>query len=240
MARNSSFQFKQFTIWQDQCAMKVCTDACVLGAWADLKNAGRILDIGAGTGLLSLMSAQRNTDALIDAVEIDPDAFTQAGENISKSPFYNRIQLYHADIQDFDPGFRYDVIISNPPFFQDNLKSPDRKKNLAHHARSLDFEALISAADRLIAPAGKFQVLFPVEEGKKFQQKAENAGWVLNRRLTLVHHAGKNPFRLLMTFQKAEKYPAPLIENVLYIYENDGVTYHSAFRDLMKDFYLIF
>jgi len=240
MARNSSFQFKQFTIWQDQCAMKVCTDACVLGAWADLENAGRILDIGAGTGLLSLMSAQRNAGALIDAVEIDPDAFTQAGENVSKSPFHHRIKLHHADIKHFDPGLKYDVIISNPPFFQDDLKSPDRKKNLAHHARSLDFRALIFVADRLIAPKGTFQVLFPVEEGKKFQQQAENAGWILNRKLTLVHHAGKNPFRLLMAFQKAEINLDPVIENVLYIYENEGVTYHSAFRDLMKDFYLIF
>ncbi|GGB99212.1 tRNA1(Val) (adenine(37)-N6)-methyltransferase [Dyadobacter sediminis] len=240
MARNSTFHFKQFTIWQDKCAMKVCTDACVFGAWTNLENAGRVLDIGAGTGLLSLMSAQRNTHARIDAVEIDTDAFEQAGENVAKSPFHNRIKLYHTAIQLFDPGFQYDVIISNPPFFQDDLKSPDKKKNLAHHAHSLDFEELVAAVNRLLLPSGKFQVLFPVEEGTRFQQKAENAGLVLNRKLALCHHSGKNPFRLLMEFQKTEKYAAPVIENVLYIYENDGVTYHPSFRDLMKDFYLIF
>jgi tRNA1Val (adenine37-N6)-methyltransferase len=240
MARNSSFQFKQFTIWQDKCAMKVCTDACVLGAWTDLENAGRILDMGAGTGLLSLMAAQRNTHALIDAVEIDSDAFTQAGENVAKSPFHHRIKLYHAAAQEFDAGLQYDVIISNPPFFQDDLKSPDKKKNLAHHAHSLDFEALIRTAERLMKATGKFQVLFPVEEGTRFQQKAENAGWALKRKLTLFHHAGKKPFRVLMELQKAEKNRNPVIENVLYVYENDGKTYHSAFRDLMKDFYLIF
>lgn len=220
--------------------MKVCTDACVLGAWTDLDNAGRILDIGAGTGLLSLMAAQRNTKSEIDAVEIDFDAFTQASENVEKSPYSDRVKIYHAAIQEFDSVFQYDVIISNPPFFQDDLKSPDKKKNLAHHANSLAFDDLIMAAERLIAPAGKLQVLFPVEEGTRFQQKAENAGWVLNRKLTLAHHAGKNPFRLLMEFQKAEKNPAPLIVKMLYVYENDRVTYHSSFRDLMKDFYLIF
>lgn len=240
MARNSSFRFKQFTIQQDQCAMKVCTDACVLGAWADVVDADRILDIGAGTGLLSLMVAQRNVYAMIDAVEIDAEAFFQAGENVEKSPFHDRIKLFHSAVQEFTSEHKYDVIITNPPFFQSDLLSPLDKKNIAHHAKSLDFSELLESIERLLSPTGKFNILFPMEEAVQFCKKAESTGWHLIHKLTLFHHSGKKSFRQLMTFQKTEPVHNVFVDEELYIYETDGTAHHQDFKKLLKDFYLIF
>lgn len=240
MARNTQFRFKEFTVRQDQCAMKVCTDACVLGAWADVENADHILDIGAGTGLLSLMVAQRNSYARIDAVEIDAEAFYQAGENVEQSPFHDRITLFHTPVQEFISNHRYDVIVTNPPFFQSDLLSPIDKKNIAHHAKSLDFDELLVSLDRLLKPEGKVNVLFPVDEGNRFIEKASDAGWQLTRKLTLFHQENKKAFRLLMVFRRAEAVHNVCVESDLYIYETDGTTYDPQFRELLKAFYLKF
>lgn len=240
MPRNAHFRFKQFTVRQDQCAMKVCTDACVLGAWADVQDADRILDIGAGTGLLSLMLAQRNTYAHIDAVEIDAEAFYQAGENVEQSPFHDRITLFHSAVQEFVSDHQYDAIITNPPFFQSDLLSPIEKKNIAHHAKSLDFDEILVAIDRLLKPDGKVNILFPVEEGARFTEKAEQAGWKLVRKMTLFHQEDKKAFRVFLLFQRVEYAHNLNIEPDLYIYEKDGTTHDPRFRDLLKAFYLKF
>ncbi|MCF0054460.1 tRNA1(Val) (adenine(37)-N6)-methyltransferase [Dyadobacter sp. CY356] len=240
MARNSFFKFKQFTINQDKSAMKVCTDACVFGAWADVEKAERILDIGAGTGLLSLMVAQRNREAKITAVEIDKDAFLQATENAGNSPFKSQIEVFNTAIQDFLPSEKFDCIITNPPFFQSDLKSPDAKINLAHHADSLSFEDLLTAIKRLLQPNGKWNILLPVDEGLVFQSLAENSGWKLRRELTLYHQKGKKPFRKLMSFQSIESADIGQLIAELFIYEEDGKTFHPEFRKLLKDFYLQF
>jgi tRNA1Val (adenine37-N6)-methyltransferase len=240
MARNTHFQFKQFTVQQDQCAMKVCTDACVLGAWVHVENADRILDIGTGTGLLSLMVAQRNTYAAIDAVEIEAEAFYQAGENVANSPFKERITLFHSAIQDFESEHLYDLIICNPPFFQSDLRSPEEKINLAHHAETLDFHELLDSVQRLLKPEGRFAVMLPVEEGSRFKELASSQNWHLNHELTLFHQPDKKAFRLLMEFQGAEATIHAETTSDLNIYEADGVTHDAKFRELLKDFYLKF
>ncbi|MCF0073086.1 methyltransferase [Dyadobacter sp. CY261] len=240
MPRNAHFRFKQFTVRQDQCAMKVCTDACVLGAWADVGDADRILDIGAGTGLLSLMVAQRNSYAMIDAVEIDAEAFYQAGENVERSPFHDRITLFHSAVQEFVSDHQYDVIITNPPFFQSDLLSPIDKKNIAHHSKSLDFEEILVAIGRLLKPEGKVNMLFPVEEGVRFAEKAGQAGWKLVRKTTLFHQEDKKAFRVLLLFQRVEFAHNVQVDSDLYIYEKDGVTHDRRFKELLKTFYLKF
>ena len=240
MARNSFFKFKQFTIQQDRCAMKVCTDACVFGGWADVENDEHILDIGTGTGLLSLMTAQRNKNAKISTVEIEAEAFSQAKENIENSPFADRIEIYHSAIQDFSSLEKFDCIISNPPFFQSDLRSPDSKINQAHHSDSLTFRVLLSAVNRLLTETGKFNILLPIDESIIFQELAEKSGLVLIRKLTLFHQNGKKPFRSLMLFLRSETADNRLISDDLFIYEEDGKTYHPKFAELMKDFYLIF
>jgi tRNA1Val (adenine37-N6)-methyltransferase len=240
MGKNSHFQFKQFTIQQDQCAMKVCTDACVLGAWTNVDNADRILDVGTGTGLLSLMIAQRNTYAAIDAVEIEAEAFFQAGENVHKSPFKGRIQLYHEAIQDFESEHQYDLIVTNPPFFQSDLRSPAQKVNQAHHAETLDFSELLHAIKRLLKPEGRFSVLLPVEEGAQFKALANEQDWQLKREMTLFHKPDKKPLRTLIEFQNQSSPVQEVLTETLNIYEADGVTYDPKFRKLLKDFYLKF
>ena len=185
MPRNSYFQFKQFTVQQDRCAMKVCTDACVFGAWAGSPEAARILDIGTGTGLLSLMAAQRNQVARIDAVEIDSAAAEQARENIANSPFAGRITVHQSPIQCFEPRYLYDTILVNPPFFQSDLRSPDARVNQAHHAESLTFSELLTAVVRFLGVGGTWHVLLPPEESVTLAGMALERGWI--KHLSLIH-----------------------------------------------------
>jgi len=240
MAKNSFFRFKQFTVHQDKCAMKVCTDACVLGAWANVAEAERILDIGAGTGLLSLMAAQRNTHAEIDAVELDSDAFGQAAENVVNSPFSERINVINSAIQDFQPSYQYDCIITNPPFFQSDLLSPDLKKNNAHHATSLSFDELLTSIDRLLTENGHFYILLPTDEAEVFLSKSLLTGWILGAKMVLHHDKNKKPFRQLMAFRRKQITESQIIVDDLSIYDAHSSLHSSHFKALMKDFYMIF
>jgi tRNA1Val (adenine37-N6)-methyltransferase len=240
MAKNAYFRFKQFTVHQGRSAMKVCTDACVFGAWAELDGARNILDIGAGTGLLSLMAAQRNSLAHIDAVEVDEAAFLQATENVAESIFSERIHLFHQQIQSFQPDRQYDCIITNPPFFQSDLLSPDQQKNKAHHATSLTFDELLIAIDRLLTQNGRFHVLLPVDEAGVFRSKALLSGWFLSDLLILQHNSNKKPFRHIMTFDRSQDSDIQFVASLLYIYNDDGITYTCDFKALMKEFYMIF
>jgi tRNA1Val (adenine37-N6)-methyltransferase len=231
------FRFKQFTVWQDQCAMKVCTDACILGASADVANAQRILDIGTGTGLLSLMLAQRSP-ARIDAVEMDEAAYRQASQNVALSPFSDRIRVHHGRIQDFaDPQLdSYDLIISNPPFFENHLRSPDRSRNDALHTATLSLGELLNAITCLLNPAGKCSILLPVYESRLLEEAASSRGLFTVHRLKVRHSPMHPLFRIVTTIAKS---PAPVREEELSIYEADQV-YSESFRTLLRDYYLIF
>ena len=143
MLFRSYFKFKQFTVWHDKCAMKVGTDGVLIGAWVNLNNAKRVLDVGAGTGLIALMTAQR-CDAEIVGIEIDENASIQAKENVSSSPWANRIAIENIDYNDYTSNELFDVIISNPPFFENSLKSNQANRNTARHDISLSFAQLIS------------------------------------------------------------------------------------------------
>jgi tRNA1Val (adenine37-N6)-methyltransferase len=233
------FRFKQFTIQQDRTAMKVCTDACVLGAWADIANVpgARILDIGTGTGLLALMAAQRNPTASIDAVEIDTQAAGQASENVTASPFANRVQIIHSRIQGFEPAQQYDHVLTNPPFYTNHLRSPDATINRALHTDELPSSDLLTAATRLLKPDGQWWVLLPPYEAAKLTELAARYMLFPTRRLALQHTAQKPVFRVLTGFVLSQK---TCQDETLVIYEPDGRTYTTAFRSLLRDFYLIF
>jgi tRNA1Val (adenine37-N6)-methyltransferase len=233
------FRFKQFTIQQDRTAMKVCTDACVLGAWAaiaDVPNA-HILDIGTGTGLLALMAAQRNPTASIDAVEIDTQAAGQASENVTASPFADRVQIIHSRIQVFEPAHRYDHTLTNPPFYTNHLRSPDAAVNRALHTDELPFAELLEAVTRLLKPDGNWWVLLPPYEAAKLAELAARHMLLPTRRLALQHTAQKPVFRVLTGFGFGQEV---CLNDTLVIYEPDGRTYTTAFRSLLRDFYLIF
>jgi tRNA1Val (adenine37-N6)-methyltransferase len=239
MARNSYFKFKQFVIQQAHCAMKVCTDAATFGAWVEIGTSKHVLDIGTGTGLLALMLAQKYPHVFIDAVEYDENAALQAQQNVMESPFSKQIRVIHTAIQDYYPDRTYDCIVSNPPFFQSDLRSPENQlKNVAHHADTLNFMDLISAVDRLLHAEGHFCVLLPTDEGAVFLQLMTEQGWQLEQNVFLQHHPEKRAFRTFMRFVRRQFAQDVYAESSLYIYEKDSITYGQAFQELMKEYYL--
>lgn len=222
---------------QDQCAMKVCTDACILGAYADVERAASILDIGTGTGVIALMAAQRSL-ATIDAVEIETGAYRQATANVQQSPFANRIRVFHEPIQLFnpEPTRRYDVILSNPPFFRNHLRSDDPSRNVALHNDNLSLEELLQTAARLLAPSGKFSVLLPPYEANTLERYACSVGMFATRKLFIRHSTRHPVFRVIATYAGT---PEPTAEEELSIYQS-GSQYTEAFQALLKAYYLAF
>jgi tRNA1Val (adenine37-N6)-methyltransferase len=233
---NTFFQFKQFRIEQDQCAMKVCTDSCLFGAYVTIEPAVKhILDIGTGTGLLALMMAQKS-GAEIDAVEIDPPAAKQAKENILTSPWKQKMNVYEQSIQEFSISSekKYDLIISNPPFFSKNLKSPDTRVNTAHHNDLLSPADLVNCVSRLLSTHGSFVVMLPPFENSLLEKEAGKFGLFSHERCQISDRKKSAPSRVISVFKFSL---AETIEKNIYIKENDGA-YSPEFRHLLEDFYL--
>ncbi|MFC4232886.1 tRNA1(Val) (adenine(37)-N6)-methyltransferase [Parasediminibacterium paludis] len=234
---NDYFQFKQFTIYQQHCAMKVTTDGCLFGAWAaaniqeNALKVQRILDIGTGTGLLSIMLAQQS-EAFIDAVEIDSAAAEQAKTNFHSAPWQLRLKVYETPIQNYING-PYDFIISNPPFFDKDLKSADAKRNLALHSSALSLEVLLANITRLLAANGEFAILLPYHRLTFFEDLATANGYYLYKK-TLVQQTPKHPyFRGMLQFGCAKK--EAIIDSIVI---KEDSSYTAAFKDLLKDYYL--
>ena len=225
--------------------MKVCTDACVLGAWSRIETGSRLLDIGTGTGLLALMAAQRNLTARVDAVELDAAAAQQARENVMNSPFASQIVVAQGRIQAFAdtlPAQFYDHILTNPPFYTNSLRSPDSAVNRALHTDELPFPDLIDVVLRLLKKAGSWWVLLPPPESDGLVTMAQKVGLQPMRQLYLRHQPQKPVFRHLTEFRftdAATSQTAPQPDE-LSIYEPDGKTYSSDFRALLQPYYLIF
>jgi tRNA1Val (adenine37-N6)-methyltransferase len=167
----SKFQFKQFSVQQEQCAMKIGTDGVLLGAWAPVEqNPFSILDIGTGTGIIALMLAQRSTAQQIDALEIDEQAYEQATDNFENSPWNDRLFCFHAGLDEFmkEPEDEYDLIVSNPPFYAEDYKTNNDQRDLARFQDALPFEDLIEAADLLLSENGILAVIIPFKEEDRF------------------------------------------------------------------------
>ena len=231
----NQFRFKQFTILQDRCAMKVGTDGTLLGAWVDISGAEKILDIGTGTGLIALMLAQRSL-AEIDAVEIDTDSSIQARENIELSPWSDRIKVKNYSIQKYADicQKRYDLIVSNPPFFENASKAAKKARTVARHTDFLSQADLLQAAVQLLSETGIFAVIYPVEQAENFQTKAEYFGLFCQRKLYVKPMAEIPTKRILMELSKNQ---LPYQENTLII-EVKQYVYTAEFITLIKDFYL--
>ena len=166
------FRFKQFAVRQDRCPMKVGTDGVLLGAWAEVRPGDRrMLDVGTGTGLIALMLAQRSA-ARITAVDVDAECATQAAENFAASPWADRLDAVAVAVQRYDPVERFDLIVSNPPYYVDSLLSPDEGRNTARHAAGLPFGELAAAVVRLLAPGGRFALVLPPVEMQRFRSAA--------------------------------------------------------------------
>ena len=232
------FRFKDFTVEQNDAGCKVGTDGVLLGAWTDATKAENILDVGTGTGLIALMAAQRNAQARIDAVEIDLQTVEQASRNISASPWSERIRLVGGDFLslDFDAG-EYDLIVSNPPFFEDSLKSPDERRNKARHSDSLPHAALVKRASKILSHKGIFSLVLPFDASEKFIRETNEAGLFLRRRLNVASYPSKPYNRVLLEFSRTEIATDP---DELYIREAADGDYSTAYRLLTRDFYLKF
>ncbi|GAB3231926.1 methyltransferase [Algoriphagus aestuariicola] len=231
---NSLFQFQQFRIHQDRCAMKLSTDAILLGSLAKAENPTKILDIGTGTGVIALMLAQRFPDAQVTAVEIDPDAAEQAAENFSGSAFAGRLSLIQARVQDFATKDKFDLIVSNPPYFADHLKSPDSKRNRALHTDELSFEELVVKVSSLLSREGKFWAILPPRQMRDLQILAENSGLRLGQRTQVRDTPDKLFYREICSFSQHEE---DCTEEIITL-KNADRSYSTYYSSLLSGFLL--
>lgn len=247
--RNSYFEFKQFTIHQEQCAMKVTTDGCLFGAYVShrfLMNSfwgknelkpNRVLDIGAGTGLLSLMYAQENATAIIDAIEIDENAAIQCQINFNNSPWKERLKIHCSAIQNYADNDveKYALIISNPPFYEQQLKGNNLQKNTAHHSTGLTLDELFSSAIKLLKPTGCFILLIPFYRLAETIKIAEKYQLFIQQKILLKQTPKHHFFRGILVFSTLKT--ELIFEEIITIKYLDN-SYTAHFLDLLKAYYL--
>ena len=245
------FRFKQFTVWHDRCAMKVGTDGVLLGTWAeaiaykeDASAASpavphivrRILDIGTGSGLIALMLAQRFPNAIIDGIDIDPSAVLQAKDNFSASPFSTRLHAYSSPLQEWQPQEKYDMIVSNPPYFSNSLLCPDGMRTKARHAESLSFAELSAHSNRLLTQAGTLSLVLPADAEKAILAEAR-LQHLYCVRLCRVHTTANKPAkRILVTF--SHQTPATTLTPETLCLSTPNHPRSPAYSALTQDFYL--
>ena len=235
---NNYFKFKQFTIIQEKSVFKVGTDAVLLGACADIIGAKRILDVGTGTGLIAIMVAQRS-DAEIIAIEPEENSFLEACDNVKTCKWMNRISVKNTLIQKYftekdDP---FDVIISNPPFFKDSLKNPDKDKAASRHELSLTSSDILEGAARLLNINGSLQIILPYAEGTLFIAEASQQGFFCNRIIKIRPIPTGDIKRLILKFERIKK---PLSEKFLTIETGTRHKHTEDYKEITKEFYLSF
>lgn len=238
---NSYFQFKQFIIHQDRCAMKVTTDGCLFGSLSPTLDKGngviKVLDIGTGTGLLSLMYAQVKHNASIDAIEIDKDGFEQACENVKASPWAGRINVFHGDAKDFQFPHKYDLVISNPPFYENELKSENNKKNIAHHNEGLLLPELLTIIKKNLKSHGVFFLLLPFKRNEEIKKLITEHEFFIQQ-MTFVKQTFDHDFFRIMI--EGSLVPGEHVETMIdeIVIKDDQGQYTPAFINLLKEYYL--
>lgn len=238
-----SFRFKQFAVEQNRCAMKVGTDGILLGAWAQAEQSERILDIGTGTGLIALILAQRFPNAMIDAVELEKNAAEQAAKNFSASPWRDRLSLHHQSIQSFTASGLHDnaysLIVSNPPWFADSLKSKEISRNLARHTDSLSSDDLLNSVRILLGDSGRFAVVLPFGDLTPFILSASERNLFCHRQCHVRSKPGMLPHRVLLEFE-TPAVGSSVIHQELIIENEQHHDYTEPFRELTRELYLRF
>lgn len=236
---NNYFQFKQFTVQQERAVLKVSTDSCLFGAWIASKveneklKVKNVFDIGAGSGLLMLMLAQK-CNALIDGIEIDEPSYQQAKENIEASPWSNQLKLIHSDVKQFRFSKKYDLIISNPPFYEGDLKSGAANRNVAMHDEGLKLDELIRIVDLNLAEEGTFAVLLPFVRAQRMIELAKGLTLHLHTHVQVKQSVKHGYFRSMLLFARTRVEPA--VEDLVIKDENNQYT--NEFVSLLKDYYL--
>lgn len=238
---NAFFQFKQFTVWHQKCAMKVGTDGVLAGALAPVEGMKHILDVGTGSGLIALMLAQRCHEANIRAIEIDDDAAAQAEENFAASPWAERLQLIHGDFNEYVSNKLFDLIVSNPPYYIDALKNPDPHRSVARHNETLNFHQLFLHARQLLQPAGICCVIIPTESESFVNDMAARHHFFPQAVTRIFTKPGKRCRRVFITYWRGEEndlyYPGEKSEQILYLMDADS-NYSADYRKLTEDFYI--
>lgn len=231
------FHFKQFSVNHQHCALKVGTDGVLLGAWVDAEKRTRALDIGTGSGVIALMIAQKS-DAVVDAVEIDMHSAGQADINFRNSPWPERLHIFAASFRDFFKKTRinYDLIVCNPPYFVNSLRSPDPGNNLAKHNDNLSFDELIKGVSVLLSENGDFYLILPPAEMKIFRDKAMQASLWVKGELLIKPQPSKTINRMICNFGHKQASP---VSHKLCIRNTDG-SYSSEYITLTKDYYVKF
>lgn len=236
----SEFRFKQFTILQDRAAMKVGTDGVLLGAWVPCPETKRcrILDVGTGTGLIALMIAQRHPSAIIDAIDIDPEALADAMDNCSKSIFRDRINVIGKSmrLQDFEPEYRYDLIVCNPPFFNHSLACPDKARNIARHTKTLTYNDLTENSHRLLKENGSLSVIIPASEKEMFVKAAQQNNLQPRQETSVYTTPTSEIKRVLLNFEKSLTDKEIIKSNLTIEYSRHAYT--DEYIALTRDFYL--
>lgn len=230
---SKKFSFKQFCIAHDKCAMKVGTDGVLLGAWTNCKNAANILDVGTGSGLIALMLAQRS-QAQIQGIDIDKDASRQAASNFDISPFANRLQSIQGSFIDFQTDKKYDLIVSNPPYFVDSMKSPSKARNDARHNDGLSLSDLVCKSCAMLKPYGIISLILPFDSLSTIEPLSKSAGLYLNRKTEIKPLPSVKAKRVLLEYSFID---GKLEENELTI-ELSRHLYSPEYIKLCKDFYL--
>ena len=237
--KNTYFQFKKFIIHQEKSSMKVCTDSCLFGAWVakfveeKQINPDTILDIGTGTGLLSLMLAQK-TNATIDAIEINESSYEQATSNFAESQWSSRLQVHYGDIKDYQSNLKYDLIISNPPFYEGDLVSTNSDKNMAKHHAGLTLENLLASVTSLINSKGYFAVLLPYHRIDNFITLVEEYGLILQDKILVRQTPKHSFFRGMLLFGWAKN----VVNQKEITIKSDDQEYSNDFINLLSDYYL--
>jgi tRNA1Val (adenine37-N6)-methyltransferase len=233
---NQFFRFKQFTVHQEDCAMKVCTDACLQGAYTAsyLTAATHVLDIGAGTGLLSLMLAQRFQDATFTAIELDAVAAGQAARNFAAAPWAAQLNIINSDARTLAVDAKYDLIITNPPFYETDLKSPDKLRNQAMHATTLSYEELLDVIDQHLSAEGVFSVLLPYKPFATFEVLATQKGFFPRKVLHVKQSVNHDRFRTIAVFGRS----GSVRDEETMAIKEAGNDYTPEFRALLQPYYL--
>jgi len=236
MGRNNYFQFKQFIIQQEKAAMKVNTDGVLLGAWTNPTGAKTVLDIGAGTGLISLMIAQRS-DAIITGIEIEKNAADEAAQNVKNSKWSDRVSIQHISFQDFvttSPN-KFDLIVSNPPFFSNGVKNTNPHLSMARHNHMLPFSDVIEGTIKLLSENGMLSIILPADSAQEFIKKARSKSLFLTRLTKVKPFPDTEPNRCLMEFGKVQ---VTLQKTQMSVFDETRKDYSKEFKSLARDFYL--
>lgn len=234
--RDDFFTFKQFRVMHRKSIMKVGTDGVLLGAYVDCKNASRILDIGTGTGLLCLMLAQK-CNATIHGIDINAEAVEVAKFNVEQSNWHERIEIFHSSVQDFSPDGKYDLIVSNPPFYTTDVVAPEKGRALARHDISLNISDLALAINRFLSSKGHCYVIYPTEQCLQFEKEAEKLGLYPTARLYISSHPDTPPIRTIVEMSRESQEP---FCDSLYIENGARHDFSENYKSLTKDYYLKF